>query len=154
MNQVLSTKSISEQKKILYVILGGSIVSFLFLTYQTYLFYVEGSCGCTGNATFTEYSKIWGIPISLIGMFGVGLTIGVTFYFLSKYALNSTFSEKYNVKIVRFWYFYQLIALLFVFNMMYIVYFLAQSFCELCTVSQIVGILNFILVFKFFKSVN
>ena len=144
-----SFKIFSEQKNILLIVLVGSAISFLTLTYQTYLFYVEGSCGCSGNVTFQIYSAIWGIPISLLGMVGLGVTMLLSAYFLSNY--SKRYSARFNDQLAKFFAFFQLISFLVVLNMMYIVYIVAQSFCELCSISQLVGTLNFILVMFFYS---
>ena len=145
---------LDKQKSILIIVLVASFASFIALIYQTYLYYLEGYCGCTENSIFETYSVIWGIPVSLIGSIGVAITITFSLYFLSIFSRETSFSEKYNFHLARFWAIYQLISILIVFNMMYIAYILAHGFCELCSISQLAGIMNFILVMKFYSKIK
>lgn len=141
---LLSPKHIQKEKRSFIAVLVLSLLSFVALTYQTYTYYVEGYCGCSTNPVFQLYSQIWGIPISLIGMFGVGISIALSIYFLT---LKENYPGIDNLyQIFQFWVIFQLVSVLFVVNMMYIAYIKAHAFCELCLVTQIVTFGVFILL--------
>ena len=142
MTYELTPETLHAEKKYLYVILGFGILSFITLTYQTYLFYVEGYCGCTANQTFDLYSAVWGIPISLIGMVGFGVSIVLAVFFLTVKDTFPFYDKLYQIFLV--WVFFQMIAILFVLNMMYI----AKGFCELCSVAQVSTFIIFIVLLR------
>ena len=154
MNRKNLLNVLDTQRTFLIIVLVTSITSLIALIYQTYLFYIEGNCGCSENTIIEIYSAIWGIPISLIGMSGVGITMVFSIYFLSNFSRENSFSEKFKGQLVRLWAIVQLISLLVVFNMMYIVYIIAEGFCELCSISQLTGIINFILVMNFYSKIK
>lgn len=142
---------IKQQKLELRLILIASTLSLISLGYQTFEYYTTGSCGCSAdtNIVFETYSTIWGIPISLIGLFGVSITILFSLiYLIPDDRINFAFLTSSNLpnSLFLIWYLFQVLSLVFIFNFMYIIYFLAQSFCDLCFISQMVGIFNWLVL--------
>jgi uncharacterized membrane protein len=139
-------KFVIKEKKFFYLIVILSVIALLTATYQTYTYYFEDSCGCTSEeATFELYSQIHGVPIAFIGMCGIGITLVLALFFLSPFASDF---QLYFDKILFLWFLFQTGALIFIINLINIIYFIANTFCDLCLISQLVTIINWIIILR------
>lgn len=155
---------IFASKGLLAVIAGLSVISIITAAYQTYRFYFEGDCGCSaeGNYIFELYSDIWGIPVALLGALGVLVSLGICITYLVPLGeklsplldrvalLEHLYYFRYPI-----WFLYQTGSVVFILDLMYIAYIAAETFCDLCLISQSIAILNWIILgFMYLKGVK
>lgn len=116
------------------IILIFALIGFLVSTYLTYNHYmqIEAFClpgqqaGCNTVLQGPYATLFFGIPNSLIGMFGFGLVFYLAF--LGK-------NKKKKVEKTIFW--LSLLAALFVIYLAYLVFFVIESFCFWCFIAWI-----------------
>jgi uncharacterized membrane protein len=151
------------EKNRFYLFSGLTLVSLISLTYQ-FLDYINGGCGCVSSdivkiLLFRQYEVfdffMIEIPLSLLGIvlmvliyvqvFLVGI---IPFPIKIPYFSGQTFliTPKHG----EYWYYFivfQLIVIIVAFiNLLYIELFVIQFICILCTLSQIIIVINTILV--------
>ncbi len=145
------------------IIASMSLISISTLTYQL-LDFIVGGCGCVTTSLiksleFRQYDYILflgiKIPFALIGFILMNailiqtLLIGI-FPKSMKVKLSKSYQIYLNEKIVtylhRFLVIQSLIAFLSLFYLLYVELFILQYICLLCTISQIVIVLNTILI--------
>ncbi len=128
------------------------IVSLLGLLNALYLFYMDitnsYSCPLTGgifdceSVGTSEYAKMFGIPVSLFGVFFFILLLILTF--LKLYEVKWQFLDTY---LLGFYLpFLTLFGVLFSTYLTLIEIFVLQLFCEFCLLSALITVILFLLV--------
>ncbi|MHA2031755.1 MAG: hypothetical protein ACW99Q_20445 [Candidatus Kariarchaeaceae archaeon] len=151
------------EKRRFYLFSGLTLVSLISLTYQ-FLDYINGGCGCVSPdivkiLLFREYEVfdffMMEIPLSLLGIvlmvliyvqvFLVGI---IPFPIKIPYFSGHTFL--FTTKQGKYWYYFIIFQLLMTIvafiNLLYIELFVIHFICLLCTLSQIIIVINTILV--------
>lgn len=154
-------KRISRNR--LFVIIGLSILSLITLLYQ-FLDYQQGGCGCASlNLTkailFRQYEtwNIFGtkIPFSFLGIISMGMIliqIGVLSVISLPFNISISKTRVINIsrrygEVLYYFIMFQFFTLITaLFYLLYLELFVIEFICLLCTLSQLIIILNTILV--------
>lgn len=133
------------------IILIFALIGFLVSSYLTYNHYYKESTFCLPGQEKScnivlqgPYATLFfGIPNSLIGMFGFSLI-----FFL---ALQG---KKGNKKVPKLIFWFSLAAALFVIYLVYLVFFIIQAFCQWCFVAWVCIYAIFISSIVLFRKSN
>ncbi|MHA1227151.1 MAG: hypothetical protein ACTSPV_10460 [Candidatus Hodarchaeales archaeon] len=150
-------------KNRLLTILAASFVSTLTLFYQLIDHY-SGGCGCASEnlaktLLFRQYDHIMFGPLEIpISLIGIGLTLSVSIQTLLIGTLPAplhffTFKDKkitLTEQHLRYWHYLlcveMILAFLSLFALIYVELVLVNFICILCTVSQIIIVINTVLI--------
>ena len=147
------------EKKRFYIFSALTLISLITLTYQ-FLDYIQGGCGCASDdlakiLLFREYEvfNIFGldIPFSLLGIalmiivFCQVFLIGIL-PFPMEIPLLSSRTFVFTKKLGGYWYYFVVFQLFMtlgaLINLLYLEIFVIHFICLLCTVSQIIIVIN------------
>ncbi len=146
---------LDRNENLLLIYITASLISAFLLSYQTWSFYTSGTCGCPGTPLYlSNYSQIFGVPISLIGLVGMlsYAFLGFLLFRAKPIILMGQTISLYTILLVLF--FLNTIGLGIVIYLMYLSYVILKSVCELCFVSQIVTIVDWVIAFNLTLSVT
>ncbi|WP_455142421.1 hypothetical protein [Candidatus Hodarchaeum mangrovi] len=151
-------------KKRFLILIGLTLISLITLTYQL-LDYIRGGCGCAGGnlaqvLLFRRYDHLMlfniEIPFSLMGI-GLMSSIFIIINFISiiptPFSINIETRKFIVITEKNLQLLYKLLTLLLfvgflsLFYLLYIELFLLEFICLLCTISQMVIIIDILLVF-------
>ena len=162
-------KRISRNRLIVFTVL--SVISIIALLYQ-YLDFLLGGCGCISNDTSKvllfrqyEYIDLFGleVPFSLLGLIIMsGILIQVYLLSILTFPMTIKVSKKRSYSLTRkhggIWYYFIIFQLfsvvIFLFYLLYLELFVIRFICILCTLSQVIIMMNtgLILTWKPFAS--
>ncbi len=144
MNEKGSESVLREFRQLFLVIFVLSLVSATSLAYQTWEWLNTGECGC--NPAFNQYSTIFGVPVSLIGLMGMLTFAGFALLFIIE---KSIFGLEIFL-LYKIFFGLLSIGLLFVIYLMYTSYIVVGALCQLCFISQTITIINWLIGLRIF----
>lgn len=125
---------------LIYMILAVAFLGFIDASYLTISHYTGSELNCTltqgcGEVTSSEYSKIFGTPVALLGLlYYLTVLIGTLLYYDTR-----------NFKIIQLLRPLSLAGFLFSAWFVYVQIFLIQAICQYCMLSAITSTILFIL---------
>lgn len=144
-----SEKQLALPKWLIFSFIAVSFIGFIDSSYLTVSHYSGIGVNCTltegcGEVTTSEYSKVFGIPLALIGMlYYLTMLIGALLYFDTK-------NEKI-IEVLRIFVWGGLLGSIY---FVYLQLVVIQAICEYCMLSAVTSTLLFIfglLTFKYIK---